>query len=66
MAAQFFKRVEWILSEEGVTYDKQGCCRSYHKTLPDNRVFLMNYNVTVLVVQLSKGILPSVTNMQLR
>jgi DNA polymerase III delta prime subunit len=37
MAAQFFKRVEWILSEEGITYDKQVVAAVITKHFPDNR-----------------------------
>ena len=37
MATQFFKRVEWILSEEGVTYDKQVVAAVITKHFPDNR-----------------------------
>ena len=37
MATQFFKRVEWILAEEGVTYDKQVVAAVITKHFPDNR-----------------------------
>jgi DNA polymerase III delta prime subunit len=37
MATQFFKRVEWILSQEGVTYDKQVVAGIITKHFPDNR-----------------------------
>lgn len=37
MASQFFKRLEWILSEEGVTYDKQVVAAIITKHFPDNR-----------------------------
>lgn len=37
MATQFFKRLEWILSEEGVTYDKQVVAAVITKHFPDNR-----------------------------
>lgn len=37
MASQFFKRLEWILSEEGVTYDKQVVAAVITKHFPDNR-----------------------------
>jgi DNA polymerase III delta prime subunit len=37
MATQFFKRVEWILAEEGVTYDKQVVADVITKHFPDNR-----------------------------
>jgi DNA polymerase III delta prime subunit len=37
MATQFFKRVEWLLTEEGVTYDKQVVAAVITKHFPDNR-----------------------------
>jgi replication factor C small subunit len=37
MATQFFKRVEWLLAEEGVTYDKQVVAAVITKHFPDNR-----------------------------
>jgi DNA polymerase III delta prime subunit len=37
MATQFFKRVEWLLAEEGVTYDKQVIAAVITKHFPDNR-----------------------------
>ena len=37
MAAQFFKRVEWLLTEEGVTYDKSVVAAVITKHFPDNR-----------------------------
>jgi DNA polymerase III delta prime subunit len=37
MATQFFKRVEWILAEEGITYDKQVIAAVITKHFPDNR-----------------------------
>ena len=40
MAAQFFKRVEWLLTEEAVTYDKQVVAAVITKHFPDNRRIL--------------------------
>lgn len=40
MAAQFFKRVEWILQQESVTYDKQVVAAVITKHFPDNRRIL--------------------------
>lgn len=37
MAGRFFKRAEWILTEEGVTYDKQVVAAVITKHFPDNR-----------------------------
>ena len=36
MAAAFFKRVEWILEKEGVTYDKQVVAAVITKHFPEN------------------------------
>lgn len=40
MATQFFKRVEFILGEEGVAYDKQVVAAVITKHFPDNRRIL--------------------------
>jgi len=40
MATQFFKRVEWLLTEEGVTYDKSVVAAVITKHFPDNRRIL--------------------------
>jgi DNA polymerase III delta prime subunit len=40
MASQFFKRVEWLLTEEGVTYDKSVVAAVITKHFPDNRRIL--------------------------
>ena len=40
MATQFFKRVEYILATEGVTYDKQVVAAVITKHFPDNRRIL--------------------------
>ena len=40
MAAQFFKRVEWLLTEEGVTYDKSVVAAVIPTHCPDNRRIL--------------------------
>ena len=37
MATQFFKRVEWILNQEGITYDKEVVAAVITKHFPDNR-----------------------------
>ena len=64
MATQFFKRVEWILEQEGVTYEKEIVAAVITKHFPDNRRILnelqryaSNSNKTI-----DKGILASITD----
>lgn len=40
MATQFFKRVEWILEQEGVAYEKEVIASVITKHFPDNRRIL--------------------------
>lgn len=67
MAAQFFKRVENILAQEGVTYDKQVVAAVITKHFPDNRRILnelqryaSNSDKTI-----DSGILSAVGNLKL-
>lgn len=65
MASQFFKRVEWILTEEKVTYDKEVVAAIITKYFPDNRRILnelQRYSVSGCI---DKGILASVTDVQM-
>ena len=65
MAAQFFKRVEWILEQENVQYDKEVVAAVITKHFPDNRRILnelQRYSVSGVI---DKGILSSVTDVQL-
>jgi DNA polymerase III delta prime subunit len=65
MAAAFFKRVEWILEQEGVKYDKQVVAAVITKHFPDNRRVineLQRYSVSGVI---DKGILASVSDVQL-
>jgi DNA polymerase III delta prime subunit len=64
MATQFFKRVEWILEQEGVTYEKEIVASVITKHFPDNRRILnelqrysSNSNKAI-----DKGILASITD----
>ena len=64
MATQFFKRVEWILEQEAVTYEKEIVAAVITKHFPDNRRILnelqryaSNSNKTI-----DKGILASITD----
>ena len=65
MAAQFFKRVEWILTEEGVTYDKQVVAAVITKHFPDNRRVLNELQRYSVGGTIDKGILASVADVQL-
>jgi hypothetical protein len=65
MAAQFFKRVEWILEQEKVKYDKEVVAAVITKHFPDNRRILnelQRYSVSGVI---DKGILHSVSDVQL-
>jgi DNA polymerase III delta prime subunit len=65
MAAQFFKRVEWILEQEGVTYDKEVVAAVITKHFPDNRRVLNELQRYAVSGTIDKGILSSVTDIQL-
>ena len=67
MATQFFKRVEWILEQEGVAYKKEVIASVITKHFPDNRRILnelqryaSNSNKTI-----DEGILASVSDANL-
>lgn len=65
MAATFFKRVEWILEQEGVTYDKQVVAAVITKHFPDNRRVLNELQRYSVSGTIDKGILASVSDVQL-
>ena len=65
MAAQFFKRVEWILEQEGVKYDKQVVAAVITKYFPDNRRVLNELQRYSVGGTIDKGILSSVADVQL-
>jgi DNA polymerase III delta prime subunit len=65
MAAAFFKRVEWILEQEKVQYDKEVVAAVITKHFPDNRRVLnelQRYSVSGVI---DKGILANVADVQL-
>ena len=65
LAAQFFKRVEWILDEEKVKYEKEVVAAVITKYFPDNRRILnelQRYSVSGII---DKGILSSVSDVQI-
>ena len=65
MAAQFFKRVEWILEQEGVEYDKEVVAAVITKHFPDNRRILNELQRYSVSGRIDKGILSSVADIQL-
>lgn len=65
MAAQFFKRVEWILTQENIKYDKEVVAAIITKHFPDNRRILnelQRYSVSGVI---DKGILSSISDVQI-
>ena len=65
MATQFFKRVEWILSEEGITYDKEVVAAVVMKHFPDNRRVLNELQRYSVSGKIDKGILAAVSDVQI-
>jgi len=65
LAAQFFKRVENILSQEGITYDKEVVAAVITKHFPDNRRILNELQRYSVAGTIDKGILSSVSDIQL-
>jgi DNA polymerase III delta prime subunit len=65
MASSFFKRVESILEQEGVSYDKQVVAAVITKHFPDNRRILNELQRYSVSGTIDKGILASVSDVQL-
>ena len=65
MAAAFFKRAEWILEQEGITYDKAVVAAVITKHFPDNRRVLNELQRYSVSGTIDKGILASVSDVQL-
>ena len=65
MATSFFKRVENILTQEGVTYDKQVVAAVITKHFPDNRRILNELQRYSISGTIDKGILASVSDVQI-
>ena len=65
MAAQFFKRVEWILEQENIVYDKQVVASVITKHFPDNRRVLNELQRYSVGGTIDKGILASVADLQI-
>jgi len=66
MAAQFFKRVEWILDQENIPYDKEVVAAVITKHFPDNRRILNELQRYSVSGQIDKGILSSVSELQIQ
>jgi DNA polymerase III delta prime subunit len=65
MAAQFFKRVEWILEQEKIDYDKEVVAAVITKHFPDNRRILNELQRYSVSGRIDKGMLSSVADIQL-
>jgi DNA polymerase III delta prime subunit len=65
LASQLFKRVENILSQEGITYDKEVVAAVITKHFPDNRRILNELQRYSASGSIDKGILSSVADIQL-
>lgn len=65
LATQFFKRVEWILGQEGITYDKDVVAAVITKHFPDNRRILNELQRYGVSGNIDKGILASVSDIQM-
>lgn len=65
MASQFFKRVESILKEEGITYDKEVVAAVITKHFPDNRRILNELQRYSATGTIDKGMLSNISDVQL-
>jgi DNA polymerase III delta prime subunit len=65
MAASFFKRVEWILEQEGITYDKEVVAAVITKHFPDNRRVLNELQRYSVSGTIDKGVLSNIADIQL-
>ena len=66
MASLFFKRVEHILSEENIPYDKEVVAAVITKHFPDNRRILNELQRYSVSGSIDKGILSSVSEVQIQ
>jgi DNA polymerase III delta prime subunit len=64
MASQFFKRVEWILEQEEVEYNKEVVAAVITKHFPDNRRILNELQRYSVTGRIDKGLLSSVSDLQ--
>jgi DNA polymerase III delta prime subunit len=66
MANAFFKRVEWILTQEKVVYDKQVVAAVITKHFPDNRRILNELQRYAVSGTIDAGILVQVSDVQIK
>jgi DNA polymerase III delta prime subunit len=64
LAAQFLKRIEWILSEENIKYSKDVVAAVIMKHFPDNRRILNELQRYGVSGTIDEGILASVSDIQ--
>jgi DNA polymerase III delta prime subunit len=62
MASQFFKRVEWILKQENIPYEKDVVAAVITKYFPDNRRILNELQRYSVSGAIDKGILSNVSD----
>ena len=65
MATQFFKRVEQILTEENITYDKEVVAAVITKHFPDNRRILNELQRYGVSGTIDRGILAAVSDVKI-
>ena len=65
MASSFFKRVEWILEQENIPYEKEVVAAIITKYFPDNRRILNELQRYSVGGSIDKGLLASVSDVQL-
>ena len=65
MASAFFKRVEWILEQENILYEKEVVAAIITKYFPDNRRVLNELQRYSVSGSIDKGLLASVSDVQL-
>jgi len=65
MASQFFKRVEWILKQENIPYEKDVVAAVITKYFPDNRRILNELQRYSVSGAIDKGILSNVSDVNI-
>ena len=65
MASSFFKRVEWILGEEKITYDREVIAALITKHFPDNRRILNELQRYSVSGTIDNGILSNIVDINL-
>jgi DNA polymerase III delta prime subunit len=65
MASAFFKRVEWILQQENIEYDKEVIAALITKHFPDNRRILNELQRYSTIGKIDNGILASVSEVNI-